>query len=112
MVSLPSTPDSNAPSMTVSDEDDLPPILDGTFYIVNKDQEQMTLHFDRRTSVGWALRQAMGNPRWAKYSLRKGLHVLKDLSVKIFDFFDGCEEDQRTLSLIKCRNGVDAHSRE
>ena len=91
--------------MAVSDEDDLPPILEGTFYIVKEDGLKMTLHFDERTSVGWALRQAKDNPDWAtseaapcKYNLYRGLDELTRLSVKIMEVFDGYAEDQRVLS--------------
>ena len=114
MASLPTTPssqtDSNAPSMQVSDEDDFPPSRDGTFYIVNMAGDKMTLKFDDLTSVGWAWRQAISNPDWAKPeaapceyrdALLRGEHELTRFNVKIYDVFDGCEEESRILTLVK-----------
>ena len=123
MVSLPTTPDSkpdsNAPSMEVSGEDDLPPIREGTFYIVKEDGQKMTLHFDERTSVGWALRQAKDNPDWAtseaapcKYNLNRGLDELTRLSVKIMEVFDGYAEDQRVLSWKRKKKGKECYDEE
>jgi hypothetical protein len=91
--------------MEVSSADDLPPIREGTFYIVKEDGQKMILHSDERTSVGWALRQAIDNPDWAtseaapcNYNLYRGLHELLRLSVKIMTVSDGYAEDQRVLS--------------
>ena len=123
MVSLPTTPDSkpdsNAPSMAVSDEDDLPPILEGTFYIVKEDGQTMTLHFDKHTSVGWALRQAKDNPDWAtseaapcNYNLYIGEYELTKLTRKIMRAFVSYEEEQRVLSWKRKKNGKECNDEE
>ena len=125
MVSLPTTPDSkpdsNAPSMEVSDEDDLPPIREGTFYIVKEDGQKMTLHFDERTSVGWALRQAIDNPDWAtseaapcKYNLCIDECELTSLTKKIFRVFVGYvgAGKQRVLSWKREKQGKECNDEE
>ena len=114
MASLPTTPsgetDSNHPSMQVSDEDDFPPNQERTFYIVNMAGDKMTLKFDDFTSVGWAWRQAVSNPDWAKSEaapcekrdvLFRGKHKLTRFHVKVYEIFDGYEEESRILTFVK-----------
>jgi len=125
MVSLPTTPDSkpdsNAPSMAVSDEDDLPPFLEGTFYIVKEDGQTMALHFDKHTSVGWALRQAKDNPDWAtseaapcNYNLYIDECELTSLTKKIMRVFVGYVEagKQRVLSWEREKQGKECNDEE
>jgi len=110
MSSLPTTPDNDAAhAMEVSDEDDLLDIT-GTFKIVNMAGGALHLRFDEMTSVGWALRQALDSPdpEWFKTQeerpkegyLCKGRKVLRRLATKIYDVFDGYEEDNRVLTFV------------
>ena len=105
--------------MEVSDEDDLPPIREGTFYIVKEDGQTMTLHFDERTSVGWALRQAKDNPDWAtseaapcNYNLYIGECELTSLTRKIMRVFVGYAEAEKVLSWKRKKKGKECYDEE
>ena len=109
MVSLPTTPDSNATSLgQVSDEEEFPPKVDGTFEIRLASGRTMTCRFDYITSVGWALRQALDNEAWfdprhgppPECILVKGIEPVKFVQTKLCDIFDGYEEGERVLSLV------------
>jgi len=73
----------------------------------------MTCRFDRMTSVGWALRQALDNEAWfdprhgppPKCILVKGIQPLEFVQTKLCDLFDGYEEGERWLSLVPQAQG-------